>query len=78
MSRTEHLQTFWSSFGLMWDDWNSHLGCGHKKGECSNGSHEAGEGEGGQVRGHLWIGEKADGFMTYKSVSRDKGHMYNF
>lgn len=32
MSRTEHLQTFWSSFGLMWDDWNSHLGCGHKKG----------------------------------------------
>lgn len=32
VSRTERLQTFWSSFGLMWDDWNSPWDTGIRKG----------------------------------------------
>lgn len=64
-SRTEHLGTSQRLFSLRWDDWNSHLGIGMRRGgrrgegASLDVSNETGGGEGGQVGGHLWIGKRS-------------------
>lgn len=46
--------------------------CRYERRGCSNGSNEMGRGDGGR----LWMVRKADGFMTYKLVTRGKGDIY--